>query len=180
MDCSRFGCYRGSVRVTIGVGTLSATRAALVLTALATVRWKPSAGSRSLSDISALSAPPARIGVAQATLVASLPASPPRPSSPPGRCLWVRLPDIHRRESLCNPNIPGGLKGRGPLACSLVACAGPILASAERCCCPSENIPRSDRQRSEGFQLSISSAVRSPDPLSSTPRSTETDVKTIP
>jgi len=27
-----------------------------------------------------------------------------------------------------------------------VACAGPILASAVRCCCSSENIPLSDRE----------------------------------
>jgi len=39
----------------------------LVVTALVLVRWKPSAGSRSLRDISTLSAPPAWIGVAQAT-----------------------------------------------------------------------------------------------------------------
>jgi|GEM_PF-1332622 len=41
----------------------------------------------------------------------------------------------------------------------LVACAGSILASAVRCGCPSENIPRSDRERAEGFQLTLLSAV---------------------
>jgi len=37
----------------------------------------------------------------------------------------------------------------------------------------------SDRQRPEGFQLSLMSAVWSSDPLSSTPLSTETDVNAI-
>jgi len=87
------------------------------------VRWKPSARSRSLSDISALSAPPARIGGAQATTLASLARarltgrpSPfgkwrvaprtPRPSSPPGRSLLSRLPNLPRRDSLCDTYRP--------------------------------------------------------------------------
>jgi len=44
------------------------TALTLVVTALVIVRWKPSARSRSLSDISTLSAPPARIEVAEATI----------------------------------------------------------------------------------------------------------------
>jgi len=55
------------MRVTIRVDTASATAIAFVLTALVIVGWKPSARSRSLSGISALSAPPARIEPAQAT-----------------------------------------------------------------------------------------------------------------
>jgi len=42
------------------------TTGALVVTAVVLVRWKPSARSRSLSDISSLTAF-ARIGVAEAT-----------------------------------------------------------------------------------------------------------------
>jgi hypothetical protein len=172
VGCIWSGCYRGNVSVTVRVDTTSAT--ALVL-----VRWKPSARSRSLRDISSLTAF-ARIGVAQTTEVN---ASPPRPSSPPGRCLWGRLPNIPRRNSLCDQILPGGLKGRGPVAVSGangVACAGPILVSVVRCGCPSENIPRSDRQRPEGFQRTTSTAVWSADRLSSTVPRTKTDGNATP
>jgi hypothetical protein len=68
-----------------------------------TGRRKPSAGSRSLSDISSLAAL-ARIGVAHRLRFA---ATPPRPFSPPG------VPaDQPMRRRLVNP-CPGGLKGRG-------------------------------------------------------------------
>jgi|GEM_PF-3165295 len=100
-----------------------------------------------------------------------------------GRSLWGRLPSVERRDSLSNVHSPGGLKGRGPLAAngvSGVACAGPILASAARCCCSSENIPHSDRQRPEGFQRTMLSAVLSADRLSSTVPRTETDGNAIP
>jgi len=43
-------------------------------------------------------------------------------------CLWGRLPTIHRRNSLCTWIFPGGLKGRGSLAFTVVACATPIRA----------------------------------------------------
>jgi len=58
--------------------------------------------------------------------------------------------------------------------------AGPILASAVGCGCPSENIPRSGRQRPEGFQLLTESAVWSLDRFSSTPLPAETDVNATP
>jgi hypothetical protein len=63
--------------------------------------------------------------------------------------------------SLCHRNPPGGLEGRDGLAgrSPLVACAGPIRASAARCCCSSENIPRSDRERVEGFHRTRMTAV---------------------
>jgi len=90
------------------------------VTALVIVRWKPSARSRSLRDISALSAPPARIRVAQATLLPSVAASPPHGSSLPvrqvargathaspfqsarGEVCEGQPPIIPRRDDLCN------------------------------------------------------------------------------
>ena len=58
--------------------------------------------------------------------------------------------------------VPGGLEGRGGLAASgasEVACATSIRASAERCCCPSADMSRSDRECAEGFHLAITRAV---------------------
>jgi len=131
------------------------------------VRWKPSTRSRSLSDISSL-ASLARIGVAQTTplpavagRLASLDfralahcvredaASTSHPSSPPGRYLWGRPPNVSRRVGRCDVLSPGGLKGRGPVAVSEangVASATPIRASAALCGCPSADMSLSDRE----------------------------------
>jgi len=56
--------------------TAAATALGAPATPLVLVRWKPSTRSQSLSDISALSAPPARIGIAEATLLRRERASP--------------------------------------------------------------------------------------------------------
>jgi len=67
VSCIRSGCYRGRVNVTVRDGTAAATAVAGPATAVIGVRWKPSAGSRPLSEISALSAPPAQIVAHSAT-----------------------------------------------------------------------------------------------------------------
>ena len=132
------------------------------------MRWKPSTRSRSLSRIFSLEHPhrPALARIVACSVdhgpTAREPVSPFQ--SARGYSLWGRLPNVHRRDGLCHRPLPGGLKGRGSLAATIgsgVACAGPIRASAVRCCCSSENIPRSDRQRPEGFQRSRTSAVLS-------------------
>jgi len=144
--------------------------------------------------ISALSAPPARI-LARASDCAPSgrrdPASrvvPPRSASGAWRHARLALPvrqgdvcragyrTINAMTACATYFIPGGLKGRGPLAVSRangVACAGSIRASAARCGCPSENIPLSDRQRPEGFQRITSSAVPSAVEVSLTATPTE-------
>jgi hypothetical protein len=53
---------------------------------------------------------------------------------------------------------PGGLKGRGALACSLVASATPIRAGGAE----SADMSLSDRERAEGFHRTITSGVSSP------------------
>ncbi len=53
---------------------------------------------------------------------------------------------------------PGGLKGRGALAFTLVARAGSIRAGGAE----SADIPRSDRERAEGFHRLLSPAVAVP------------------
>jgi len=58
-------------------------------------------------------------------------------------------------DSLPRQHFPGGPKGRGELAFSSVAWAGPILAGGVE----SENILLSDRERGEGFQRTGSLAV---------------------
>jgi len=63
----RVDCSVEVREVTIRDSTAAATALAGPETAVIVVRWKPSARSRSLSGISALSAPPAQIGPAQAT-----------------------------------------------------------------------------------------------------------------
>ena len=55
---------------------------------------------------------------------------------------------------LCG-SCPGGLKGRGALAFSLVVRAGTIRAGDAE----SADIPHSDRERVEGFRRLLSSAV---------------------
>jgi len=122
---------RKGIDVTIRVETISATSVALLAIAVVIVKWKPSARSRSLREISALSARPARIGPAQATKVDASPshgsflpvrqvarratqASPFQ--SARGYILCGRPPNVPPRDSLCNGILPGGLKGRGPLA----------------------------------------------------------------
>jgi|GEM_PF-1788240 len=69
----------GGVRYTTAIESFG-----VCVTAVIVVRWKPSTRSRSLSDISSLSALPARIGVAEATPLTTFAAGPSRPSSPPG------------------------------------------------------------------------------------------------
>jgi len=81
--------------IPIGSFQIVVTAVVLVVTALVLVRWKPSARSRSLSDISVLSAPPARIGVAEATPLRRDPASrvvPPRSASGASRHARLALP----------------------------------------------------------------------------------------
>jgi len=110
------------------------TAVMLVVTALVLVRWKPSARSRSLSEISALSAPPARIVARSgdwARYARREPASrvvPPRSASGASRHARLALPV--RQDDFCQVRyrtftvetacatyfIPGGLKGREPLA----------------------------------------------------------------
>jgi len=126
------------------------------------VRWKPSAGSRSLTGIFSLEHPHraalARIGPAQAT-----PAFGPRPRL----ALPVRQDEIceagyrtfHVGTACATYFVLGGLKGRGSVAASEasgVASAAPIRAGGAE----STDMPLSDRQRPEGFQLSPMSAVR--------------------
>jgi len=145
-------------------------------TALVIVRWKPSAGSRSLSGISSHEQPhrPALAQiVARSGDYGLRPASSPRPSSPPGETVcggWA--PTIQRRDSLWNQILPGGLKGRGPLAANAVS----GVASATSICAggaESADMSLSDRQRSEGFQLIPASPVLSAVDVSFTAPSTK-------
>jgi len=85
-----------------------------VATALDSVRWKPSARSRSLSGISALSAPPARILARSATPLRREPASPFQ--SARDEICGVGYQTFYVETALCNQIFPGGLKGRGALA----------------------------------------------------------------
>ena len=124
------------------------------------MRWKPSARSRSLRDISALSAPPARIGVPQATALTTFAATPPHGSFLPvrpvargathaspfqsarGDSLCGRLPNVQRRTSLCNQIFPGVLtsvasQGSGELALPELAgeARGRLSGLYSRECC---------------------------------------------
>ena len=126
--------------------SLRVVEAALAVTAAAlhVVRWKPSTRSRSLRGISALSAPPARIVARAAT---ELHASASRPSSPPGislrrgafdrstlnqpiqRCTSRQPVQRSTSNQPVRRCVPGGLKGRGPLAL-VQSPPGPLSARA--------------------------------------------------
>jgi len=88
-------CDSPAVDVTIADRAAPATAAMIM-------RWKPSARSRSLRGISALSAQPARIEPAQR--LGSLRSPRARLALPvrQGFCLWNRLPSVPRRDGLCD------------------------------------------------------------------------------
>jgi len=153
--------------MSVGVATASAT-------ARDVMQWKPSACSRSLPGISALSAPPARI-LARAD--DSAPDGRRDPASPFQSARSILAGSATGRSTLrrpVHPEFSWRTERARAAGARAVACAGPILASAGRCGCSSENIPRSDRQRPEGFQGMVTTAVLSPPPLSSSPNPSET------
>jgi len=132
----------GAVSVTFRVGTTSAT-------AVVVVKWKPA--SRVVPPRSASG------GSRHARL-----ALPVRQ----GYSMYGQLPSVPRRDGLCHRYLPGGLKGRGPVAAngvSAVASATTIRAGDAE----SADMSLSDRQRPEGFQRSPTSAVRPSDQVSS-------------
>ncbi len=72
-----------------------------------------------------------------------------------GGCGWLRC--CAGAVWCCVVAVPGGLNGRGGLACSSVVCAGPIRAGGAE----SADIPHSDREPAEDFHRLLSATVES-------------------